>query len=339
MAGSETDTQQETGTAAKTKPTGKPKGRKFENDLEELKKSLTETTSVIHEMDPIIDSMIHDLGLPETKGGKPQKSVFYEGWTIMMKYMKHRMRMDEVHIRSQIALTHRVDHLEKRLTAEINEVRDMASKQAVINPSSYASVLASSTANNAGAEPAPATQPHYTVVDKRVIQKKQTKEAEKCSRQVVMDVCKLADIEDPTARTQDELTKVIITSLQSIDKEIDIEKDLREFRPMDKHAEKPYLIEFNNSNAVDRLLEAAKKIKVGYKHLRPSRTREQRETLRVAREQQPKDADGNPISKSRTWEERRRERNKGRVFFNPKPQAAAEPTSNGTAAATDLSSK
>ena len=299
----------------------KQKGRNYDHSLDELKKSLAEHATAIQELDPMLTKMVEGIDAAEKTGGKTQKEVMYDGWRVMMKFVTHQMRVNEANIRSQIALTERVDDLEKRLTHEIKEVKGLASKQAVISPTSYASILTSGASNNVNTDqPAPQpTQPHYSMVDKQAIIRKQTKEAEKCSRQVVMDVVKLAGLEDPGAHTEGEMTKIVITSLRSIDKEIDVEKDLKEFRPIEKHAEKPYLVEFTDSRAVNRLLEAAKKAKVKYRLLRPSRTREQREALRVAREQQPKDEDGNPITDNKVWDEKRRERNKGRVFFNPKP--------------------
>ena len=289
------------------------------NEVEKLKSDLLDTQTGYEALWEQIDLFGEKLANPSTT----QKTMLEGGLKILFQSIKHQHKVNNALLTNQMSLFNRMDDIETRMETNFAKVNATAAKQAVWEPVTYASVTATAEDGTAGASSRPAeVRTQLRVVNVNKLQKKQDKESERCSREVVMDVKKLAGLTETIETLEpDEIVDAINDKLREIDPKIDIDKDVFAADLIEGHPEKPYLIKFHKKDAAKRLLDAARASKVEFKQLRPSRTRAERDRYRKEKEAKDK-SDGEKKDKkkpTRLYLGKKPESNNGNAQESPSP--------------------
>ena len=126
--------------------------------------------------------------------------------------------MNQINLERHLEMTNRLIALEKQLKRNLREVKTAANKQAIIQPTTWATVAGGNLNAPVITTGAGGTM---TMVSKTTVQKKLNWEAELCSQQITVD---LKSIVPPEALTEDMLhdktVKALVTTLQSFDPEL-----------------------------------------------------------------------------------------------------------------------
>ena len=188
--------------------------------------------------------------------------------------------MDQINLDRHLETTNRLIALDKSLKRDMKEVKTAANKQAIIQPTTWATI-----AGENSKAPVLTAGGTMTIVNKTTVQKKLNREAELCSRQVIVDLKALATPEYLTRAMSGDYTyngvDLLVDTLQEYDEDIDI-NELKSARVMSNHVEKPYMVEFFDKANCERFLAATSAAKVDFKDIHPSPTKKQREDLKKA---------------------------------------------------------
>ena len=260
-----------------------------DNDLEKLKVDAVSLSASYTNLRTMITELEENV---IDKPNVVQKNMNEGGWKILFRFIEHQHQANTAILDNQRRLFERVIECENKIDTKLDKVNQTAARQAICHPLTYANATASTTDGQPEAQtPARRSEviPKVTVVNVNDIQKRQDKESERCSREVVMDVRKLTELGDDTDTLgEEDLMEEITDHLKRIDPRIDIQKDLFAVDPIDGHKDKPFLIKFQSKEAAGRLLEAARDKNIPFRQLRPSRTRAERDKFRQEREAREK---------------------------------------------------
>ena len=247
-------------------------------DLEAMQLELAVMSAKTDELIPMLHELVKDTSskqVTDPKTGKLyEKHVTTKGMELIARVHMYRMEMDKINLRNQLKLIEEVSLLRKQIRKDIKEVKTVASRQVVANPNTYASMAARGTETDNVLPPQQINAKTVTVVNTNEILRKQKRAEEKCNKEVVVDLKRILPEEAPETEKFD--GEALNRELTRIDPEMSL-SDLHHHVILEKHREKPFLVQFQTVEGAKRMLKAAQKAGYDYKALRPSRTKEQRD--------------------------------------------------------------
>ena len=217
-------------------------------DLEEFKLFIETTAKEASEISPMVKTLtdlLESQGHPSKRGR--DKDVYFQGWDIMARFISHSLKMDQINLDRHLETTNRLIELDKSLKRDMKEVKTASNKQAIIQPTTWATVAGGNTK-----APVLTAGGTMTMVNKTTVQKKLNQEAELCSRQVIVDLKALVSPEDLTKyKARGYTADLLVEVLQDYDSNL-TEDELKSARVMQNHVGKPYMVEFFDKADCDR---------------------------------------------------------------------------------------
>ena len=211
-----------------------------------------------------------------------------------------------------VDVNQRLENQDRKMSKELKDIKKAASEQAVPSYATVTKLSVNSQPNSIN----PDSAHQYTLLNKIDIQRKREKEADRCSKEVVLNVKRMSGT-DLANSNEIEKKSTVIQCLQKANPDITADK-VKSYRPIEKHHDRALIVEFFHRKEVDDLLRKANEAKIEYKDLRPSRTRGQLEEIRAKKEQRDRLIEearqrGDPPP------DRTRPNRPTKTFFHPKP--------------------